>query len=140
MDGSVTMTSTSPRNSQPLILSDLPEVTDVHLAAFPDSALTHLGREAVRRYYEWQIVGPHDALNIGAFDDERLIGFCFGGVFRGALGGFLEKNRTFLILRVLTHPWLLFNSLFRERASFAVQRLFKRRAPHPTQATTHSPS
>lgn len=34
-------------------------VAGVHVAAFPSSALTRLGSEAVRRYYLWQIEGPH---------------------------------------------------------------------------------
>lgn len=113
----------------PIETSHLPQVASVHLAAFPDSALTKLGREAVRRYYEWQIIGPHDGLNIGAFVDGQLVGFCFGGIRRGALGGFLERNRSFLIRRVITHPWLLSNPLFRERAKYAVQRLFGRLRP-----------
>lgn len=111
---------------RPLTLSDLPVVAHIHLQAFPDSALTKLGREAVRRYYEWQMLGPHDALNIGVFVQEELLGFCFSGKFRGALGGFLDKNRSFLAQRVATHPWLLLNPLFRERAQFAFSRLAKR--------------
>lgn len=104
--------------------TDLDAVAAVHINAFPDSALTKLGREAVRRYYEWQMVGPHDSVCIGAFENENLLGFCFGGVFKGALGGFLEKNRAFLVREVLKRPWLLTNSLFRERAQFAVKRVF----------------
>lgn len=118
----------------PLEVCDLVKVTCVHLAAFPDSALTKLGREAVRRYYEWQIIGPHDGLNIGAFVGSELVGFCFGGIRRGALGGYLERNRAFLIRRVIMHPWLLANPLFRERAQFAVKRLFGRLVPKRTPA------
>lgn len=111
---------------RPLTVEDLLDVARVHMQAFPGSALTKLGREAVRRYYEWQITGPHEALNVGVYDQDSLIGFCFGGVFRGALGGFLEKNRAFLIRRVISHPWLLVDPLFRERVRFAVSRLRKR--------------
>lgn len=112
-----------------LITSDLEMITSVHFGAFPDSALTKLGRESVRRYYEWQIIGPHDGVNIGAFVDGELAGFCFGGIRRGALGGFLERNRAFLIRRVMSRPWLLSNPLFRQRAQFAIQRLFGRLRP-----------
>lgn len=74
-----------------LTTSDLPHIVRVHRAAFPDSALTKLGSEAVRRYYLWLLIGPHDAVNVGAFDLENvLVGFCFGGKFRGALSGFLQ--------------------------------------------------
>jgi ribosomal protein S18 acetylase RimI-like enzyme len=109
-----------------LTYNNLEDVVNVHFGAFPHSALTQLGREAVRRYYEWQMLGPHDAVNIGVFDRDRLLGFCFSGIFRGALGGFLEKNRTFLIRQVVTHPWLMLNTLFRERARLAIRRLYLR--------------
>ena len=124
-----TIVSTQDKRSfeiRPLQIEDLPDVAQIHIQAFPDSALTKLGKEAIRLYYEWQILGPHDALNIVIFNGAVLLGFCFGGVFRGALGGFLEKNRTFLIRQVVTHPWLLTNSLFRERAQFALNRVIKR--------------
>lgn len=123
-----------------LSIENLPAVASIHMAAFPDSALTKLGREAVRRYYEWQIVGPHDGVNIGAFADEVMLGFCFGGIRRGALGAFLEKNRRFLIIRAATRPWLLFNPLFRERAQFAIQRLFGKLGPSkPPVAASSQP-
>ena len=104
-----------------LAQTDLEAIVRVHTMAFPTSALTRLGTEAVYRYYEWLIVGPHDSANIGAFNGSHLVGFCFGGIFRGAMGGFLERNRLFLIRMVITRPWLLTNPLFRERAVFAVK-------------------
>ena len=58
-------------------LLDLNSIAKIHLAAFPKSALSHLGQEAVRRYYEWQLTGPHDCLAIGAIDEQgRMLGFC----------------------------------------------------------------
>lgn len=119
-------------NVQDLTISELPHIVQIHRAAFPDSALTKLGSEAVRRYYLWLLTGPHDAVNVGAFDLENvLIGFCFGGKFRGALSGFLEQNRSFLIRTVLMRPWLLGNEIFRERLSLALnifRRLRKKKA------------
>jgi ribosomal protein S18 acetylase RimI-like enzyme len=103
----------------------LKDVSAIHSLAFTDSALTKLGDEAVRRYYEWQMIGPHDSVNVGIFDENQLVGFCFGGVFRGSLGGFLEKNRNFLIFRVISHPWLMFNPLLRGRVEYAVKRIFR---------------
>jgi len=103
--------------------SDLPRVALIHVAAFPKSALTKLGVEAVRRYYEWQLIGPHECDALGAFLDDRLVGFCFAGVFKGAMSGFLQKNWLFLLRRVLVRPWLLMNPIFRERASMALRIL-----------------
>lgn len=98
-----------------LTKEDLPAVAQVHLAAFPNSALSKLGREAVRRYYEWQLLGPHQSVALGAFRAATLAGFCFGGYFRGALAGFLKKNQAYLAWRVATHPWLAVSPLFRDR-------------------------
>jgi ribosomal protein S18 acetylase RimI-like enzyme len=95
---------------------DLGAVAEVHLAAFPRSALTLLGKEAVRRYYDWQLTGPHEVTALGAFSGNSLAGFCFGGRFHGSMAGFLRKNRGYLIWRTATHFWLLANPVFRGRA------------------------
>lgn len=94
---------------------DLSRAANVHLASFPNGALTLLGAEAVRRYYEWQLLGPHECLALGAFSESNLLGFFFGGVFHGAMSGFLSLNRSFLLRRVALRPWLLKNPLFRQR-------------------------
>jgi ribosomal protein S18 acetylase RimI-like enzyme len=117
-----------------LTKNDLNAVTEVHLAAFPTSAMTKLGAEAVRRYYEWQLTGPHDVVPIGAFENGVMRGFCFGGVFRGALSGFLGKNKQYLVLRVLTHPWLAFNPLFRERLDNGLRSLRSTGSPQQQEA------
>lgn len=126
-----------------LLLSDLANITRIHQAAFPDSALTALGPEAVQRYYRWQLTGPHDAVALGAMSDSNFTAFCFAGVFRGAVGGFLRANRTFLAYRVLTHPWLLSNPLFRERLGTSLNLLRRIRGqqyPTTTPPTLTSPS
>src|SRR5438445_9792591 len=100
--------------------ADLPRVATVHQLAFPHSALAKLGSEAVRRYYEWQLHGPHEVVASGAFINSECVGFCFSGVFRGATSGFLKRNRTYLIKRVVTHPWLLTNGLVRSRLTTSI--------------------
>jgi ribosomal protein S18 acetylase RimI-like enzyme len=108
---------------RPLVTSDLHSVAATHCAAFPDSALTRLGGEAVRRYYEWQLLGPHDAALFGAFHGSALVGFCCGGTFRGATSGFVRRHRAFLTWLVVTHPWLVVNPIFRERLKEAAAML-----------------
>lgn len=93
----------------------LHSVATIHTRAFPKSALTQLGNEAVRRYYEWQLVGPHEAVALGAWSKDRLIGFCIGGVFRGALSGFIRRNRAYLARCIAVHPWVLLDPMFRSR-------------------------
>ena len=117
-----------------LQVADLPQVAAVHLMAFPESALTMLGTEAVRRYYEWQLVGPHDVVALSALLDSELVGFCFGGIFRGAMSGFVRKNRGFLIGHVLAHPYLVRNPIFRDRLAAGARVLKshgKTQAPSP---------
>lgn len=101
--------------------SDLPAVAKVHKSAFPGRALTLLGEEAIGRYYHWVIDGPNDVTAIGLFSTGQLLGFCFGGVFRDTLGGFLANNRQFLLRHIITHPWLATNALFRERIILALR-------------------
>jgi ribosomal protein S18 acetylase RimI-like enzyme len=110
---------------------DLPAIARIHALAFHDSALTALGAGAVRHYYEWQLTGPHDVSALGAFSGNEMAGFCFGGVFRGAMSGFLRKNRIYLAWLVLTHPWLVANPLFRNRLANALKVL--RRFSKPAQ-------
>lgn len=104
-------------NIRALTPADLVEIAQIHLHAFRGSALTLLGAEAVRRYYGWQLLGPHECYAIGIDDNSHhLAGFCFGGVFRGALSGFVNQNRSFLIIQVLKRPWLILtNPIMRDR-------------------------
>lgn len=105
----------------PLTDRDLDRVVEIHVAAFPDSTITRFGHEAARRYYHWLMHGPHDAALVGAWHEGRLVGFCAAGVFRGAMNGFLRKNRLYLARRIATRPWLAFDSLIRDRMVTAVK-------------------
>jgi len=110
---------------------DLADAARIHLLAFRDSALTALGKGALLRYYDWQLNGPHDVSAFAAFRGAEMAGFCFSGVFRGALSGFLRQNRNYLALRVATHPWLVFNPLFRDRLSTGLSVLRRFSNPQP---------
>ncbi len=123
---------------QTLDAVDLPDVARVHLAAFPHSATSRLGREAVRRYYHWQLEGPHDHWFRGAWVDGRLVGFCVSGLSRGALSGFLRANRGYLTKALLLRPWLVFNPLIRNRIAMALG--FLRWRPKYFAAVSAAPS
>jgi ribosomal protein S18 acetylase RimI-like enzyme len=69
--------------------------------------------------------GPHECFAIGAFQGECLIGYIFAGVFRGALSGFIWKNRGYLLSRLLIRPWLIFNPLFFDRILLASRMLIR---------------
>ncbi|MGF1503642.1 MAG: GNAT family N-acetyltransferase [Anaerolineae bacterium] len=87
--------------------TDLPRVAAIHSAAFPTSALTRLGADTLVRYYDWLLTGPHQADCLGFELKGDLAGYCFSGLFRGAMSGFIRQNRAHLIGRVLLRPWLL---------------------------------
>ncbi len=118
----------------PLTRQELPGVVAIHQKAFPDSAITAFGDEAIRRYYVWLLEGPHDAALTGAWLDGRLVGFCAAGVFRGAMNGFLRANRRYLALRIATHPRLWLSPLVRDRVRTALQitMRFSRLRPQST--------
>jgi ribosomal protein S18 acetylase RimI-like enzyme len=106
-----------------LCANDLPALAAVHGAAFPESALTKLGPGAVERYYRWLLTGPHDSAALGLWKEGRLAGFCFSGIFRRALSGFVGNHRWYLVGRVLTHPWLIASPIFRDRLKAGLQGL-----------------
>jgi ribosomal protein S18 acetylase RimI-like enzyme len=115
--------------------SDIDAVAAIHCAAFPTAALTRLGGEAVRRYYAWQLESPEKELyTFGATVNGVLMGFCFGGILPNAISGFLRKNRTFLMLRVLARPALVANPLFRTRLESALRIVLRRKRPVSTPA------
>ncbi len=109
---------------------DLAAVAELHLRAFPDSELGRLGAEAVRRSYLWQFDGPHDLTALGAWKDGRLVGFLFGGVFRGSTMGFVKRERWFLLGRLLRHPSMVVRRASLGRIKLAA-RLLVRRSPAP---------
>jgi ribosomal protein S18 acetylase RimI-like enzyme len=119
------MSSNSLHNVRALTINDLPSVARVHLLAFPDSALTLLGAEAVRRYYSWQLLGPHDIEALCITENEELTAFCIGGTFAGALQGFLRKNQRYLCWRLVTHPSLLSHGVVSRQIGTAVRSLAK---------------
>ena len=122
-----------------LTADDLRAVTHIHSAAFPASAMTALGDEAVRRYYLWQLEGPHEVTTAAAFHGIEMAGFYFGGIFRGALSGFLARERNYLAWRIVTHPWLVMNPLFRDRLGTGLRVLRKKVwATQPASATKPS--
>lgn len=108
-----------------LAIADLPKITLVHLQAFPGSALSSLGTGAVSRYYEWQMLGPHQCISLGAWQGGEFCGFSFGGRFNGALSGFLERNKGYLLAKVISRPWLATHPWFRDRMRTALKSLLR---------------
>jgi ribosomal protein S18 acetylase RimI-like enzyme len=106
----------------------LVDIAQLHVDAFPDSVLGRLGVEAVRRNYHWQLTGPHELTALVATEGDAVLGFIFGGIFRGSTIGFVKTQKWFLLRRVLTHPSILGRSVGWRRLALAT-RLLLRRAP-----------
>ncbi|HTL46804.1 MAG TPA: GNAT family N-acetyltransferase [Verrucomicrobiae bacterium] len=104
--------------------ADLDEIVRVHGAAFPESILTLFGPEAVKRYYAWQLSGPHDIAFLGLFMDGRLAAFCLGGIFQGAMKGFVRKNRAWLAAKLFSSPSLWTQRRFWRKAA-AIRGMFR---------------
>ncbi len=119
--------------------SDLPTVARLHVQAFPDSVLGKLGAEAVRRNYLWQLTGPHDLTALVATHDDVVLGFLFGGLFRGSTIGFVKKEKWFLARRVLTRPAILFRSVGRNRLGLAAKLLTRRSQPSQSEEPASVP-
>lgn len=116
---------------------DLDGVARVHGRAFPDAALTALGPAILRRYYEWLLTGPHDAQCIGAHRGGDLVGYSFGGVFRGSLTGFVRGNAPRLALGLALRPRTVVSLLRRfGPGSLATlgRRALRFRMPSPGEA------
>lgn len=130
-------------NIKGIELGDFESVVRIHRAAFPRNALSRLGRGSVRRYYLWQLTGPHAVTSLLARVGNVPAGFLVGGIFQGALSGFLWKNKLFLMSRLLGKPWLVADWRFRKSIKVAYGiglRFLNRLSPeHPVikQSKTH---
>lgn len=121
---------------------DLESVVAIHRAAFHRSALSRLGEGSARRYYLWQLTGRHKEPDRLAWVGEARAGFLVGGIFQGATSGFLRKNKWYLMLRLLGHPWLLVDGRFRQKVRSAYRillRFLKLRPPKPAAPKVSKP-
>jgi len=108
---------------RPLSLDDLSAVAEVHLAAFPDTVASRLGRDAARWQYHSLMTGAYATTGLGAFAGSRLIGFCFVGVRHASERVFMRHHAPFLAWRLLSRPWLLADSVIWRRLVSALHML-----------------
>ena len=116
---------------------DLAAIAGVHVRAFPRSAITAMGPEAVRRYYEWQMDGEHVTPFV-AECERGIVGFCFGGVFRGAMSGFLRRNALYLAATGVARAHHFVDARFRAHVWQGMRLLWKTAARPRRRAATAS--
>lgn len=127
---------------RPLEPGHLLEVAKIHSRAFPTAVLTQLGTEAVRRYYEWQLLPAHRRLCVGYFVEPSLWGYAFAGGGGGAVSGFVRRNKWFLLFRLLARPDLIFSGRARAavRLGFSLLHPAKRQRPSQPSLVSSGPS
>jgi len=117
-----------------LMSTDLPAVAALHRLAFPRAAVSRLGQEAARRYYQSLLSGPHDAVGLGRFDCGQLEGFAFVGVRCIAEIRYVRQHGWFLARTLVTHPWLLLESFIWSRVASGLRMLVQRPRPRVAAA------
>lgn len=125
-----------------LELIDLGAVARVHTTAFPHAAISCLGLEATRRYYECLMLGPPGTRGLGLFEHHELAGYCFVGIRHRAEDAYLKRHAAFLAWRVAARPWLLATPFFRGRLRSGLRILWERiaRSIDPVQAPVAVPA
>jgi hypothetical protein len=121
-------------NLRVLTADDLPAIATVHLAAFPRAGVSRLGHAAARRYYDSLMTGPHGSAGLGAFEENRLAGFCFVGVRHTAETYYVRRHALFLAWRIATHPWLLTEPFICSRIGRGLRLLLPRSQPQVAAA------
>ena len=115
-------------NLRPLTADDLAAIAAVHLAAFPRTVAGRLGAEASRRQYESLMTGPYATAGLGAFEQDRLVGFCFVGIRHASECVFMQRHMMFLVWRLCSRPLLLVDGVIVRRLGTAL-KLFVARLP-----------
>lgn len=103
----------------PLRMEHIPAITEIHLKAFPDRAMSLLGRGAVARYYQTILNHNRFCLSIGVFDQGQLIGYLFGGEMGAVMNNYLRNNAVYLCTAILLRPWLIMKPIVRKNVGLA---------------------
>jgi GNAT superfamily N-acetyltransferase len=94
-------------------LCDLNTVAKCHMAAFPQSLSTKLGRSYCLRLLSWYIESKR-GLIFHLADEDKLIGYCGGIVNRipsqhGSTTSMIQYTFGSLVLNLIIRPWLVFH-------------------------------
>ena len=99
----------------------LPEVAKCHIACFPDSLSSRLGRRYVEKTLEWFLINPQRFLFHVKLEG-KIAGFCGGFVPQkfgdGSSSGMLQFAFNEAIIGLFTHPQLLFHPEVRQQYKF----------------------
>lgn len=97
-----------------LNINNLEVISKIHMAAFPTSSWSRLGKTVVEKYYLWQLNDQHPLVSAKSYMIEnKCAGFCFSGIFKDSTSGFISRNKNLLIKKALFKPWLILYPEFR---------------------------
>ena len=89
---------------------DVSIISDIHIKAFQSSLLTKLGFRVVSKYYLWQLLNENEVYPmLVENENNEILGYCFGGVFKAALVGFIMHNKFIILKSILLKPSIVFN-------------------------------
>src|SRR5688572_2627725 len=101
---------------------DLPAIAECHMAAFPNTLTSSLGRKYCSKMLEWYL-STDKAFIFHAEEDGKVVGYCGGIIVDGTLAhgsassmtqySFNEAIRAFM-----KRPWLLFHTDMLRRYDF----------------------
>ncbi len=107
-------------------LKDFSQVAGIHKKAFQNSLLSILGDKPIERYYKWQMQIPNKCHAMGCFEKEKMVGFCFSGVFRDSEIGFIQRNWLLLLRQLIMHPRILNQMKLRKRLKYILLSYIKK--------------
>lgn len=110
---------------------ELPGLAVLHARAYPDSLMAVLGQRLILQYLTWLFERRKDRPTfIGAFEEDRLVGFLVGFSFESRENlqlGFLRGHRGMVFRSVILRPRLLCHAEFWEKSRAAVRGLRKQK-------------
>ncbi len=122
----------------------LADVARVHVASFPDSAISRFGLESASRYYATQLDHNQLSVFVGAWRGDQLVGFACGGPIADPFRIFIADHWPFLLRRALRRPAAVIDrrvigGAARIARAFA-QQVLGRRRDHASSLGSTAPS
>lgn len=102
--------------------NDLDKIAECHVAAFPDSVTSLLGKNVVASMLQWYLSAPNKFLFF-IEEDHKVLGYCGGFILDGtdAYGsgtGMTQFGFSTAVTSFLRKPWLLFHPEIRKKYKF----------------------
>lgn len=108
-------------------IGDLPSIADCHMAAFPKSLSTRLGRSYCSKMLSWYIESERGLL-FHLLEGDEVVGYCGGIINRipgqhGSTTSMTQHAFRSLIISLLCKPWLIFHKEIRANIPLIVRNI-----------------